>query len=104
MQKAVWCLCLCFATVGPVAADPITSVQITSGELVGDRQGAAVTLAGPGFALTGGGSSVGGFWGPYNSCSPCVPGGPVIFDAFWSGSDFGGSVQIGGQNLPYGVW
>lgn len=99
MRNAIWCLCLFFATVGAVAADPIT---ITSGELVGDRQGVAVTLAGPGFALTGGGSSVGGFWGPYNSCSPCVPGAPVVFMAHWSGSDFSGSVQLGGQTYVMG--
>ena len=99
MRNAIWCLCLLFATVKAVAADPIT---ITGGELVGDRQGVAVTLAGPGFALTGIGDSVGGFWGPFNSCSPCVPGAPVMFNAQWSGSDFRGTVDIGGQTYLMG--
>jgi len=48
-------------------------VLITSGELVGDRAGAEVTLAGADFSLTGGGFIVGGVWGPAASF-PSRPG------------------------------
>jgi hypothetical protein len=102
MRSLIGCLGLWFATVGSVAADPITSVHITSGELVGNRQGVAVTLTGAGFALTGVGDSVGGFWGPANSCVPCSPGAPLTFSAHWIGSDFRGTVQIGGQTYLMG--
>ena len=102
MRKGVVSLCLLFASVGPVAADPVTSVFITSGALVGDRQGAAVTLAGDGFTLTGVGGTTDGVWGPANSCVPCEPGAPVSFNAFWSGGDFHGTAQVGGQSYLLG--
>jgi hypothetical protein len=102
LRVLVSCFCLLVAPVGRAAADPITTVIITSGELVGDSLGARAVLVGADFRVTGSGDVVGGFWGPAVACVPCPPGSALNLGAHWSGGDFQGIVAVGGQSYPMG--
>lgn len=88
----------------PAAAlgDPI---RITSGGLVGDQDGAAVTLrsADRRFSLAGSGSSVGGVWSPGNCDDSCLPGSDQSLEGFWSGSDFGGTATVDGRSFEFAL-
>lgn len=80
---------------------------ITAGGLVGDSSTAQVSLFDSTgvFQLHGGGSFVGGRWDPSECArSGCAPGQTYELTAGWSGSDFGGTVSVGGTSYDLGMW
>jgi hypothetical protein len=93
-------LAVCVAPAAALA-DPI---RITSGGLVGDQEGATVTLmsAEQGFSLVGHGDPVGGVWAPIQCDGDCLPGTALSLAGVWSGSDFGGTATVDGRTFGVG--
>jgi hypothetical protein len=94
-------LAICFEP-GAAFADPI---RIMSGDLIGDQNGAVVTLAstGRGFSLVASGDSTGGVWSPGRCDGDCLPGTEQSLTARWSGSDFLGTATVDGRTFDVGI-
>ena len=71
------------------AADPI-AVQVTAGSLNMSGIGGALSLVGDhDFTFLGGVGVVGGIFGPFITCQPCLPGDVISLHAHWDGNDLG---------------
>jgi hypothetical protein len=84
------------------------SIAITGGALVATLENAAhLDVRGSnGFRLRGAGDFHGGRFEPWGQCfhaSDCAPGRDISLFASWSGSDFTGSVTMGGTTYPLGI-
>lgn len=96
-----WVVGLVVSLSQVASADPIA---ITSGAFIGDRSSVHMDAIGErDLAITAGGGSTGGFYGPFSSCSPCLPGGPVSLEMHFSGSDFPGRVSLDGESFLVGL-
>jgi hypothetical protein len=85
-----------FALAAQTSAEPIP-VQIAAGSLEMSGSAGHLSLTGDhGFAFEGGVSIIAGIFGPWQSCQPCLPGGPINLRAHWIDNDLPGTAAFQG--------
>jgi hypothetical protein len=88
---------LALAAARPVTADPIP-IQILGGSLTFQDAQGDLTLTGErGFTLISRVDALAGVFGPWSSCTPCIPGAAISLTAEWIGKDLTGTATLDGR-------